>query len=238
MPSENTLKAASVPRAITRPFGRSRSTGRLPLHPAARARDSAADARACDRRPGRVGRLVRPDEALLIAQRRIAEHVVHETSREAPQQAVERVPHRQARQQLEQETRDQTESHPRPAPSARSRGTRQPRRPGGAGHTEGRSGGAPAGAGSGRSSSESRKNDADTCQRQHQPDQRARPFLPEVVLAHPAHIVADGIVGESALAVGRHHLTDRHLYVARGRDSRSRAACPSRRCRSADRSTA
>ena len=105
MPSEKVLNAASVPRAITRPFHRSRS-----VSPAARCirpprdREDAApeyDRDAASALRGTSGPGDPRGGAPLVVQ------VVHQATRETPQQAVERIPHRQTDQQLEEQAGQQ-----------------------------------------------------------------------------------------------------------------------------------
>ena len=99
MPSENSLKAASVPTAMTQAFRSQPQRLAFSGRPSRRVRDWA-DRRARMRSTVAVA-VIRPRSAARGRSSAVVEQVVHHAAGESPQQAVERVPHRQARQQLQ-----------------------------------------------------------------------------------------------------------------------------------------
>ena len=114
MPSEKVLNAASVPRAMTRPFDRSRSvSSRSSMYPPA----SRLGSRRARMRSSPPIALVRADQAVHVAEVLVVVEVVHQAAGEPPQQAVKRIPHRQAHQRLEEQARQQARRR-RPATRA------------------------------------------------------------------------------------------------------------------------
>ena len=105
MPSEKVLNAASVPRAMTRPFHRRRSvSSRSSMYPPA----SRLGRRRDRMRSRPVSAFVRADQAVNVTKILLVVEIVHEAAGKPPQQAVKRIPHRQTHQRLQEQTRQQT----------------------------------------------------------------------------------------------------------------------------------